>query len=130
VIVAGPEELAGELAELEPTVVFDPLGDGFFKPVVDSIEPAGRIVSFGTSAGPDVQFNLQTLYRKGVSLLGYGGMLVGTQARQRGLAAALQALKAGDLRVVVDEVLSLEDVGEAFQRLTERRVQGNLLLAL
>lgn len=130
VIVAGPEELAGELAALEPTVVFDPLGGGFFKPVVDSVVPAARIVSFGTSAGADVEFNLQTLYRKGVSLLGYGGMLVTTEARRRGLAAALQALRAGDLSVVVDEVLPLEEANEAFQRLVERRVQGNLLLAL
>jgi NADPH2:quinone reductase len=130
VIVAGPEELAGELAELEPSVVFDPLGDGFLGPVVDSVVPAGRIVSFGTSAGPDVHFNLQTLYRKGVSLLGYGGMLVSTEARRRGLAEALQALKAGDLQVVVDEALPLEEINEALQRLLERRVQGNLLLAL
>lgn len=130
VIVAGPEELSGELAELEPTVVFDPLGDGFLEPVVDSVAPAARIVSFGTSAGAEVQFNLQTLYRKGVSLLGYGGMLVSTEVRQRGLAAALEALKAGELRVVVDEVLPLEDVNEAFRRLVERRVQGKLVLSL
>lgn len=130
VIVAGPEELAGELAELEPTVAFDPLGGGFLRPVVDSVVAAGRIVSFGTSAGAEVQFNLQTLYRKGISLLGYGGMRVTTEARRRGLAAALQALKSGALQVVVDEVLPLEDVDEAFQRLLERRVQGNLVLAL
>ncbi len=130
VLVAGPEELAEELVALEPTVVFDPLGDGFLSPIVESVSPAGRIVSFGTSAGPEVQFNLQTLYRKGVSLLGYAGMLVGTEGRRRGLAAALEALKAGDLRVVVDEALPLEDINDAFQRLVDRRVQGNLLLAL
>jgi NADPH:quinone reductase len=130
VIVAGAEELAGELASLEPTVVFDPLGDGFFKPVVEAVVPGARIVSFGTSAGPEVQFNLQTLYRKGLSLLGYGGMLVGTEERRRGLVAALESVRAGDLRVVVDETLALEEVNEAFRRLVERRVQGNLLLAL
>ena len=130
VVVGGADELTGELASLEPTVVFDPLGDGFLGPVVDSVAPGARIVSFGTSAGPDVEFNLQTLYRKGVSLLGYAGMLVPADARRRGLVAALEALRAGELRVELDEVLPLEDVNDAFRRLVERRVQGNLLLAL
>ena len=130
VLVAGAEELAAELAALKPTVVFDPLGDGFLRPIVDSVAPAGRIVSFGTSAGAEVQFNLQTLYRKGVSLLGYGGMLVTTEDRRRGLSAALEALRAGDLRVVVDEALPLDGINDAFRRLVDRRVQGNLLLAL
>jgi NADPH2:quinone reductase len=130
VVVAGADELARELGSLEPTVVFDPLGDGFLRPVVESVVPGGRIVSFGTSAGPEVQFNLQTLYRKGVSLLGYAGMLVGIEERRRGLVATLEAVRAGELRVEVDEAVPLEDVNEAFRRLLERRVQGNLLLAL
>ena len=44
--------------------------------------------------------------------------------------AALQALREGDLHVVVDEVLPLDEVNDGFRRLVERRVQGNLLLAL
>ncbi len=130
VVVSGPEGLADQLASLTPTVVFDPLGNGFLRPVLDSMQPGGRIVSFGTSAGPEVEFNLQTLYRKGISLLGYAGMLVTPEARRRGLMAALESLRAGELRVVVDEVLPLEKVNEAFERILERRVQGNLLLAL
>ena len=130
VVVSGPEGLAGELASLTPTAVFDPLGDGFLRPVLDSMEPGGRIVSFGTSAGPEVEFNLQTLYRKRISLLGYAGMLVGAEERRRGLTAALEALRAGQLRVVVDEVLPLDEVNQAFQRIIDRQVQGNLLLAL
>ena len=130
VVVSGPEGLGDELASLEPTVVFDPLGDGFVRPILDAAAPGARIVSFGTSAGPEVQFNLQTLYRKGISLLGYAGMRVSGEDRRRGLVAALEALRAGELRVVVDEELPLDHVNEAFARILERRVQGNLLLAL
>ena len=75
-VVAGSDELAGVLDGFEPTIAFDPLGNGFLRPVVDALVPGGRLVSFGTSAGAEVEFNLQALYRKGLSLLGYAGMLV------------------------------------------------------
>ncbi len=129
-IVAGPAELAEELSDLAPTVVFDPLGNGFLEPVAQSIAPRGRIVSLGTSAGAEVTFNLQVLYRKMVSLLGYGGMQLTREERRSGLEAALIALRDGQLRVAVDEVLPLAEVGQAFARLSDRGVQGKLLLEL
>jgi NADPH2:quinone reductase len=130
VIVSGPEGLLEAVAALKPTVAFDPLGDGYVAPVVEAIEPRGRIVSFGTSAGHEVTFNLQTVYRKMASLLGYGGMQLRREERRAGLRAALEALRDGRMRVLIDEVLPLERVNEAFERLAQRRVQGQLLLAL
>jgi NADPH:quinone reductase len=130
VIVAGPDELADAIADFEPTVVFDPLGDGFVGPAIESLAVHGRIVSFGTSAGPEVRFNMQTIYRNGLSLLGYGGMRLGREERRRGLDAALEALREGHLRVVIGEVLALDQVNEAFARIEQRKVQGKLLLAL
>lgn len=129
-IVAGAEELSGALDGFEPTVAFDPLGAGFVQPVLDALAGGGRIVSFGTSAGPDVHMNMQVLYRKGIKLLGYAGMLVGRERRREGLTAALEALRKGDLKVVVDDVLALEAVNEAFERIAGRRVRGKLLLDL
>ncbi|HYZ82381.1 MAG TPA: zinc-binding alcohol dehydrogenase family protein [Solirubrobacteraceae bacterium] len=130
VLVGGPEEIAGDLADFEPTVAFDPLGDGFVAPLVDSMQSRGRIVSLGVSAGAEVTFNIQLLYRKMLSLLGYGGMNLTRDERRPGLEAALEAVRAGDLTVRIDTILPLEEVNEAFRRLTERRVQGNLLLDL
>jgi NADPH2:quinone reductase len=130
VLVTGPEKLAEHLAELEPTVVFDPLGDGFVSPVIEAMAARGRYVSFGTSAGAEVTFNLQTLYRKMLSLLGYGGMLLTPEERRPGLQAALLAVAEGALKVRIDSILPLDEVNEAFKRLAERRVQGNLVLDL
>ncbi len=73
---------------------------------------------------------MQQLYRKMLTVYGYGGMSLGADERRSGLQAALQALAAGELKVRIDEVLALDEVGEAFARLTERRVQGKLLLSL
>lgn len=129
-LVAGPEELAETIAELRPTAIFDPLGGGFAAPAVEALAPRGRIVTFGTSAGAQVTFNLQSLYRKAGSIIGYGGMQLGTDERRRGLQAALGALAAGKLRVVVDAVVPLAEVNEAMARLERREVQGKLLLDL
>lgn len=129
-IVAGPQELAGTVGEFEPTIVFDPLGDGFMLPVLDAVAVHGRIVTFGTSAGAEIQLNLQTVYHKGISLLGYAGGQLGRERRRAGLEAALDELRAGTLRVAIDEVLPLDMVNEAFKRLVERKVQGKLVLAL
>lgn len=130
VLVAAPDQLGQPLSELAPTVVFDALGDGFVAPAIEALAPRGRFVSFGTSAGPEVTCNLQSVYRKSLSILGYGGMQLGPQERRTGLEASLQALKAGELRVWIDDVLPLEGVNEAFTRLEQRRVQGKLLLDL
>jgi NADPH2:quinone reductase len=129
-IVAGPDELADALDGFEPTIAFDPLGDGFVRPVIDALAAHGRLVSFGTSAGAEVRFNLQTVYRNGLSLLGYAGGRLTTEQRRAGLKAALGALRDGELKVVIDDVLPLDDVNEAFERIARRQVRGNLLLQL
>jgi NADPH:quinone reductase len=130
VLVGGPEEVADDLVGFEPTVAFDPLGGRFVAPLVQAMAPHGRIVSFGVSAGPEVAFNIQLLYRKAVSLLGYAGLILTREERRPGLLAALEAVGAGELKVRIDSVLALEDVNDAFRRIVDRRVQGKLLLDL
>jgi NADPH2:quinone reductase len=130
VLVGGPQELVAPLQEFAPTVALDPLGGEFVAPLVDALAPRGRLVSYGVSAGPEVACNMQQLYRKMITLYGYGGMLLTADERRSGLQAALKALAAGELKVRIDEVLAPDEVGEAFARLTERRVQGKLLLSL
>jgi NADPH2:quinone reductase len=129
-LVGDAEELGPAFSEFEPTVVLDPLGGGFVAPSVDALTVRGRYVSFGTSAGAMVTFNLQTLYRKMATLYGYGGMQLTTEERLEGLPKALRALRDGELRPRIDDVLALEQVNEAFGRLEERQVQGKLLLRL
>jgi NADPH:quinone reductase len=130
VVISGAEQLAEAVAELEPTVAFDPLGGDFVAPLVDTLQPRGRLVSFGVSAGAQTCFNMQMVYRKSVSVLGYGGMQVTAEDRRAGLLAALEAVRDGTLHVLIDSVLPLEEVNQAFERLTSRHVRGNLVLDL
>lgn len=130
VLVGGAAQIAGELAQFQPTVAFDVLGGDYMATLVDAAAPRGRIVSLGVSAGADVTFNMRVLYRKMLSLLGYGGTILTREERRPGLQAALEAVRSGELKVRVDSVLALSDVNEAFERLVGRSVQGKLLLDL
>ena len=130
VVVADADGLARAAADLSPTVVFDPLGDGFTGAAIELLEPHGRLVTFGTSAGTEGSVPLQVLYRKGLTVLGYGGLIEPADALAQGIAAALEALREGRLQATVDEVLVLDAVNEAFERLAGRHVQGKLVLDL
>lgn len=130
VLVGGPEEIAADLIDYEPTVAFDVLGDGYVATLVEAMAARGRIVSLGVSAGADVTFNMRLLYRKMLSLLGYGGTILPRGDRRPGLEAALEAVRVGELSVRIDSVLPLEAVNDAFRLLVDRRVAGKLLLDL
>lgn len=129
-LVTGADGLAEALGDFQPTVVFDPLGGPFVAPIVAALAPRGRIVSFGTSAGPDVSFNLQILYRKSGAILGYGGMSLTGDERREGLRHALEALADGRLRVPIDRTFPLGEAAEALAYLSDRKARGNVLLEL
>lgn len=130
VVVEEPGELADAVAELRPTVVFDPLGGGYTGAAIDAMEPRGRLVLFGTSAGPRGDVPLQVIYRQGISVLGYGGLSESASALRRGMVGALEAIGDGRLAVVVDSLLPLDAAQEALDRLAARSACGKLVLSL
>jgi NADPH:quinone reductase len=128
VIVAGAGDLADTAAPLHPTVVFDGLGDGFTGAAIEALEPHGRLVIFGASAGPDGQVSWQSLYGKGIRVLGYAGLLESDEDMSAAIGRALQALAAGELSVPIDSAVPLDQVNEAFDRIEGRSVRGKLVL--
>lgn len=130
VVVPDASGLAAAAAELAPTVVFDPLGDGYTGAAIEAMAEHGRLVLFGTSADARGEVPLQTLYRKGLSVLGYGGLIADRASLRRGMRAALAAVGDGRMEVRVDAVLGLERVNEALERLARRDVDGKLVLDL
>ncbi|HZQ76154.1 MAG TPA: zinc-binding alcohol dehydrogenase family protein [Acidimicrobiia bacterium] len=130
VVTAGPGELAAALEPLGPTVVFDALGDGFSAAAIEALGPFGRLVSFGVSAGPVAEVNMQSLYRKGLTVFGYAGLLEPEERMAAGKAEALRALADGRLKVAIAEVLPLTRVNDAFAALGDRAVTGKIVLDL
>jgi len=129
-VVAHAEELADAIKALEPTVVFDALGNGFTAVAIEALQPFGRLVSIGVSAGPMVELNMQSVYRKFLTIYGYGGLVEPEARRASARRETLQALAEGRLSVPVAGVLPLDEVNEAFRRLEAREVTGKLILDL
>jgi NADPH2:quinone reductase len=130
VVVADASGLAGALADYVPTVVIDGLGGGFTPAALASMAPHGRLVLFGTSAGSTATMELRPLYRKGVTILGYGGLMLTDAERRSGLTEALSALADGRMRIPIDRVLPLESVNDAFRLLGDRALTGKIVLDL
>jgi len=130
VVTADPAGLVAALEPLQPTVVFDALGNGFAGPSIEALAPFGRYVSFGVSAGPMAEINMQQLYRKGLTVYGYGGLVEPADRMAAGKAAALAGLAEGKLKVVIAERLPLGRVNDAFAALVDRAVSGKIVLDL
>ncbi|MDQ1504217.1 MAG: NADPH:quinone reductase, partial [Actinomycetota bacterium] len=130
VVTAAASGLAAAVEPLAPTVVFDALGDGFTGAAIEALTPFGRLVSFGVSAGPMAEVNMQSVYRKGLTVYGYGGLAEPEERAAAGKVAALGALADGRLRVVVAEVLPLGRVNDALAALVDRSVTGKIVLDL
>lgn len=128
VVVTDAPTLAAATAHLRPTVVFDGLGGGFTGGAVEALRPRGRLVLFGTSAGPEGQVPLQSLHRKAVAVLGYTGVLDSDEAINTALRRALDALAAGRFSVPIDSAMPLDQVNEAFDRIQRRDVRGKVVL--
>lgn len=128
VVVADADNLSAAVAGLHPTAVFDGLGGGFTGAAVEALQPHGRLVLFGTSAAPEGQVPLQSLYRKGTSVLGYAGLLESDEAMSAAIRRALQALAEGQLTVPIDSAMPLSKVNEAFDRISQRQARGKVVL--
>jgi NADPH:quinone reductase len=129
VIVAGDgDALVSALGDRKVNVVIDGLGGTFTPGSVACMAPFGRLVNYGTSAGVDVTLQMRNLYRNGISLIGYTGLLLTTQQRSETIAALFAELDAGRLQVPIDSVLPLSEAGAAHQRILDRQVEGKLIL--
>jgi NADPH2:quinone reductase len=128
VVLADAAGLTATVAELAPTVVLDGLGDGFFAAAIEALAPGGRLVSFGTSAGPEVTFNAQRLYRKGLTLRGYNSLGISAGPVAAAGAALLAEMAAGRVDIPIDDVVPLAEVNAALARLRDRAVTGKIVL--
>jgi NADPH:quinone reductase len=126
VITASAADLVGALEGEAPTVIIDGIAGDFVRAGIDALALDSRYVNYGTSAGTEVGIDMRTLYRKGVSMIGYTGL------RETDTEGAFAALFAGlanaSLTVGIDAVLPLASAGDAHRRILDRSVVGKLLL--
>jgi NADPH2:quinone reductase len=130
VAVCDAEGLADASADLNPTVVFDSLGGGFTGAGITGIAEHGRIVIFGTSAGTTGSVPLQLIYRKSITVFGYGGLIAAHESLVEAKTQALRALADGTLKVAIGGTFALARVNDAFESISNRTLNGKILLDL
>lgn len=129
VLVGGPESVA-EARSWAPTTVVDPLGGPFTGAALQVVGTGGRIAVLGSAAGTTGALDFGLLYRKAATVFGHATLAMsGTQVRAA-LQHCLDALATGRLAVHVDDVVGLDDVEQAHERLRLRRATGKLVLAM
>nr|WP_316638969.1 NADPH:quinone oxidoreductase family protein [uncultured Roseateles sp.] len=114
-----------------PDVVYDPVGGDLAEPVFRSIAWRGRylVIGFAQGAIPALPLNLALL--KGASVVGvFWGEFAKREPRRN--AAALQQLAQwyaeGKIKPVLDQVLPMAQLPQAFARMGSRQVVGKLVL--
>jgi NADPH2:quinone reductase len=130
VVIADASGLPGALGDWSPTAVIDGLGGGFTAAALSALAPHGRLVLFGTSTGSTSTLELQPLYRRGLRLLGYGGLMLSDAERRAGLAEALTAVADGRMQIPIDRTIPLDQVDEAFRLIGDRALTGKVVLDL
>jgi NADPH2:quinone reductase len=112
-------------------VVFDPVGGPYAEPAFRAIAWRGRYLVIGFAEGhiPALPWNLPLL--KGASIVGvFWGDFVrrepAANARMLELLAAQYA--QGQVKPVIDELIPLSRLADAYDRLQSRRILGKLVL--
>ena len=128
VVVTGADGLEQAVEAYQPTVILDALGGPFTDAAIGAIANKGRLVVYGTSSSEQVSINLRRLYRKGVNLLGYAGLVDTAEEQRTALDTLLSMMAAGTLRVPVGDLLPLSDAAVAHARILDRGVEGKIVL--
>ena len=103
-------------------VVFEHVGAAVWEDCFESLATYGRLVTCGTTSGPEVKLNLQVLYGRQRSIL---GSFMGSKAE---LLAALKFIGQRKLKAVIDSAFPLKDAAEAQKKLESREFFGKILL--
>ena len=103
-------------------VVIDNLAGDILPKSIEAARAQGVIVAFGFTAGPEVTFDIRTLF--------FGQkQLRGTMANDfQDLVWGLEQVKQGKIKPVLDRTLPLSDAAIAHRLIANNEVTGNLVL--
>jgi NADPH:quinone reductase-like Zn-dependent oxidoreductase len=103
-------------------VVFEHVGAATWPKSLESLAPAGRLVTCGNTTGWDVKLDLRFLFSKQWSLL---GSFMGTLGD---LHAVLKFVFRKELKPVIDRVYPLSEIRAAHERLEHKEQFGKVLV--
>lgn len=103
-------------------VVIDNLAGDVLAKSIEATGPMGIIVAFGFAAGPEVQFDIRSLFFTQKQLRG-------TMASDpEDLAFGLELVRQGKVKAFIDRTLPLSQASEAHRLIANNEVAGNVVL--
>lgn len=103
-------------------VVVEHVGQATWAKSLESLAPAGRLVTCGATTGYDVKVDLRFLFSKQQSLL---GSYMGTLGE---LHRVLKFIFRGDLKPVIDRVYPLSEIAAAHEHLESKQQFGKVVV--
>jgi NADPH:quinone reductase-like Zn-dependent oxidoreductase len=116
------EEVKRLTAKRGVDIVFEHVGAAVWEDCFESLATYGRLVTCGTTSGPEVKLNLQVLYGRQRSIL---GSFMGGKGE---LTEALKLIAQRKLKAVIDSAFPLKDAAEAQKKMEGRDFFGKILL--
>ena len=114
-------------------VVLDPVGGDRFTDSLRCLREDGRVLVVGFTEGsiPEVKVNRLLLRNLSVVGAGWGAYVMGNPARNRAIGESVERMiEEGFVRPIVGACVSLEQAGDAFRAIDERRALGKVVLGL
>jgi NADPH:quinone reductase-like Zn-dependent oxidoreductase len=105
-------------------VVIEHVGVATWQKSLESLAPAGRLVTCGATTGFDAKIDLRFLFSKQWSLL---GSFMGTMGE---LHQVLKFVFRKQLKPVIDRVYPLEEIAEAHRHLEDKQQFGKVVVRL
>ncbi|MFB3922885.1 MAG: zinc-binding dehydrogenase [Terriglobia bacterium] len=103
-------------------VVFEHVGAAVWEDCFESLATYGRLVTCGTTSGPEVKLNMQVLYGRQRSIL---GSFMGGKGE---LTEALKFIGQRKLKAVIDSTFPLADARAAQEKMESRNFFGKIVL--
>lgn len=105
-------------------VVVEHVGEATWRTSLDVAAPGGRIAVCGATSGPNPPAALHRVWWKQLTILG------STMGTNEDFAGAYELVASGRARPVIDEVLPLEEIRSAHERLEAGEQLGKIVLTV
>src|SRR5437868_11075503 len=119
-----PQEDRGLTEERGADVVIENVGEATWDESLRSLGRGGRLVTCGSTTGPQVSLDLRRLFWHQWSLL---GSTMGNDAEYREI---VRLLGAGELRPIVDRVFPFTEARGAFERMERGEQLGKIVVEI
>ncbi|MCH6559622.1 zinc-binding dehydrogenase, partial [candidate division KSB1 bacterium] len=103
-------------------VVIDNLSGDVLAKSIEAAKPMGVIVAFGFAAGPEVTFDIRSLFFAQKKLRG------SMASDEEDLQFGLELIRKGKVKPMLDRTLPLSQVAEAHRLIASNQVAGNIVL--